>query len=83
MYCEQKNINPGKWNDTWGYYSDFHTTSIDRNDALLVQIVEQLGEEADGDCAKLAIVEIPDGVNWEIHEYDGSESIHEVHRSWS
>ena len=29
------------------------------------------------------IVEIPDGVQWEITEYDGKECIKEKHRSWS
>ena len=27
--------------------------------------------------------EIPDDVEWEIDDYDGIETIHEVHRSWS
>jgi len=53
-----------------------------RSDPLLIQVVEELGEKADGDCAELKIVEIPDGVVWEIDEYDGMESIDEVHQSW-
>lgn len=28
-------------------------------------------------------VEIPDGIEWELDEYDGLESVHECHRSWS
>ena len=59
------------------YYSD-----IERNDPILVHVVETLGNEANGRFAKLCIVEIPDDVNWEISEYDGSESVEEVHRSW-
>ena len=55
----------------------------DRADPLLIRVVEELCEKADGRCAKLGIVEIPDGVDWEIDEYDGSESVHEKHRSWS
>ena len=39
-------------------------------------------EKANGPCASLEIVQIPDDVEYEIDEYDGSESIHEVHRSW-
>lgn len=34
----------------------------DRNDPLLVQAVEALGEKADGNYARLKVVEIPDGI---------------------
>jgi len=54
-----------------------------RNDPLLVQAVEELGEAADGSHAELKVVEIPDGVNWTIEEYDGWEWIAEAHRTWS
>lgn len=54
----------------------------DRTDPLLVQVVEELGDEANGDCAKLRIVEVPDGIEWEIDEYDGVEHIAEKHRTW-
>ena len=55
---------------------------MERNDPLLIQVVEELGEEAGGMCAELTIVEIPDDVEWEINEYDGIEHIAEVHRTW-
>lgn len=55
----------------------------DRTDPLLIKVVEELGEEANGRYCKLKVVEIPDGTNFEIDEYDGLETIHEVHRSWS
>lgn len=56
---------------------------IERNDPALVQVVEELGKAANGQHAKLKIVEVPDDVNYEIHDYDGRESVHEVHRVWS
>lgn len=62
---------------------------LDRQRAhpLLVQVVEELGPEretgASGMCAKLAVVEIQDGVEWEIGEYDGLERVDEQHRSWT
>ena len=55
---------------------------LERNDPVLVHVVETLGDKANGRFAKLRIVEIPDNVNWVISEYDGNESIEEVHRSW-
>lgn len=53
-----------------------------RTDPILIRVIEELGEEANGFCAELKIIEIPDGVEFEIDEYDGMESIHEKHRSW-
>lgn len=55
---------------------------IPRDDVQLVAVVEEMKDEANGMCAQLEIVEIPDDVKWEIDEYDGSEHIAEVHRTW-
>lgn len=55
---------------------------IERDDPVLVQVVEELGEKADGRYSQLKIVEIPDDVRWVLQEYDGRESIHEEHRVW-
>ena len=54
-----------------------------RQDPDLVAVVEKLGEKANGSFADLKVVEIPDGVNWQIEEYDGLEWISEVHQTWS
>lgn len=61
----------------------FYYGNVERDDPVLVQVVEELGKEANGNCAKLEIVEIPDDVDWEIDEYDGIEHIAEKHRTWS
>lgn len=54
-----------------------------RADPRLVAAIEKIGEEkASGAYAKVAIVDIPNDVKWQINEYDGFETIHEVHRSW-
>jgi hypothetical protein len=79
----EKRGDSGEVNDR-----DFNTYRLDnangkRDDTLLVECVETLGAKARGVYANLIVVEIPDGVNYEIDEYDGQESIHEVHRSWT
>lgn len=56
---------------------------IDRADKQLIQVVEEMGDAANGGCAKLKVVEIPDGIKWGIHEYDGTEHVEEEHRTWS
>ena len=50
-----------------------------REDPLLIQIVEELGEEASGYAGTLKVVEIPDELangNYMIDEYDGIETLH-------
>ena len=56
--------------------------SDDRTNPRLVEVVETLGKDASGGFANLEVVEVPDDVNWEIHDYDGWETIHEKHRVW-
>lgn len=53
-----------------------------RTDKLLVECVETLGENANGSCAELKVVKVPDGTNFVIEEYDGLEHIAESHRTW-
>lgn len=55
---------------------------VSRDDTMLVQAVETLGDAANGSFAQLKIVEIPDDVEWAIAEYDGAEWVEEVHRTW-
>jgi len=55
---------------------------LERNDPFLVQVVKELGPEADGSFASLKIVEVPDDVKWGIEEYDGAEWVAEIHRTW-
>lgn len=64
-------------NDTYWYDGN-----LERNDPILIKVVEEMGKEAFGAYAELEIVKIPDDVVWEIDDYDGYETIHEVHRSW-
>lgn len=71
-----------------GYsWHPYEEADLPRHHPLLIECVEALGGEhregASGPCAALKIVEIPDGVDYEIEEYDGSEWIAEKHRKWS
>lgn len=55
---------------------------IPRDDPDLVAVVNELGEGVNDSYANLLVVEIPDGVEWVIEEYDGFEHIAEKHRVW-
>jgi len=61
------------------YFSDLY---IQRNDPVLIQVVEELVKDADGFAAELKVVEIPDDIEWHITDYDGIEHIAENHRTW-
>jgi hypothetical protein len=56
---------------------------IKRNDPKLIECIEKLGDNANGSCAELEIIEIPDNIDWQIEEYDGMEWVAENHRTWS
>ena len=56
---------------------------IPRDDPVLVEVVEHLGDAANGDYAELKVVEIPDGVDWYVEDYDVNEHFAERHRTWS
>ena len=53
-----------------------------RSDPILVGVVEELGERASDFGSELLVVEIPDGIDWQIENYDGWEWIAEAHRTW-
>ena len=53
-----------------------------RSNPDVVDVVESLGELSWGECAELKVVEIPDGISWEVSNYDGMECVEETHRSW-
>jgi len=57
--------------------------TIKRDDPVLVDIVREMGEAADGDYARLKIVPLPADVDWTIAEYDGQEWVAEQHRTWT
>lgn len=79
VYYFNQPLKEGKpEDDSW-----FRDDDIERSDVNLIKVVEQLSGEANGSCADLKIVEIPDDVDWEIEEYDGNETVAETHRTWN
>lgn len=61
---------------------DVWDNEIARDDPYLAEVVLQLGEKANGAYADLKVVEIPADVDFTIEEYDGTEWVAEVHRTW-
>lgn len=70
------------WGTSQEFPNDKRATDY-RTDSRLIELMETKGSEwCSGHYAKLAVVEIPDDVKWEIEEYDGIEWVSEVHRTW-
>ena len=56
--------------------SDFgHIEDVPRHDPFLIQVIEELGDEANGNCADLAITDVPSSMRYRIDEYDGNETV--------
>ena len=66
----------------WDKYGFEYKEEHKRTDPKLIEVIEKLGEEADGRHDRLVVVEVPDDVNWYIDDYDGVETIREHHRTW-
>lgn len=59
------------------YLKDGH-----REDPILIEVVEELGEKANGRFGNLKVVEIPDDLDYVIDEYDGIETLHQRVQEW-
>ena len=78
--------------DKWGFttfiingeeiYSLDVCRKVNRENPILIEVIETLGERANTQYSKLKIGEIPDDVKYEISDYDGMETVEEVHRTW-
>jgi hypothetical protein len=76
LYHKYKpNAIGGRYWDSW--------TRENRSHPLVVRVVEALGAAASGKHSCLKVVEIPDGVDYSVEEYDGQEHIAERHRTWA
>jgi len=53
-----------------------------REDDILIKVVEELGDEASGRFGELIVVEIPDDLDYIIDNYDGIETLHARVETW-
>jgi hypothetical protein len=90
LYAERKGITLKKdTHPAWSHHYrredgvHFSVNEIRRDDPVLIGVIDELGEEESSDLlCRLKVVTIPDGVDWQIEEYDGLEWIAEKHRTW-
>ncbi len=79
-YADIKGIRLFQKKNDWGDYDfydaqgEFYYPEYVRHDPVLVRVVEELGEEANGSCAELKIYQT-DSNAYYIEEYDGVETV--------
>ena len=97
LYAEKKGLPFNIYFDQFGiehYRTDGKTTGEPedkdffwlsdeyRDDPVLVEVVEELGEAANGCCANLVVVDIPDGMDYVVDDYDGVETLRPRTQTW-
>ena len=76
----QEKVAPQLKDDPFGWErSYFWASRLRRDDPLLVQVVRELGEAANGENAKLVVVKVPWHVErWELTDRDGMERVRDL-----
>ena len=65
--------------DGWVVPEDFgHIENVPRHDPNLIAVIEKLGKDASGFCARLVIKEVPSGTPYRIDVYDGRETVETI-----
>jgi hypothetical protein len=86
LYFQKNGIETTYNNDLLRYVdnsgNDLCTHGICRTDPILVEVVTELGENANGRSARLKIIQIPIDIDWIIQDHDGKEWVAETHRRW-
>jgi hypothetical protein len=67
-YAELKGLSAQEIEDLW-------SGDIERHDSILIQVLEEMGEDSWGDFAEIEIEEVAPGTKYIIDEYDGMENI--------
>jgi hypothetical protein len=81
LYLTKQGVDFKKETAKWGcpvfrtLGGPHYMSEVKRHDPLLVEVVEELGERANGSCARLRVKEVETGTQYRITDYDGQETI--------
>lgn len=81
-YYFTKDFGDSVESDKIDWKTNLYLDSGHRDGPILIEVVEELGTKASGSFGNLVVVEIPDGMDYVIDEYDGIETLHENVRVW-
>ena len=77
LFEEREGCHPQKlYGEHWRYAPEFRASQI------LLDIVEELGQDAADYAAHFKVVEIPDGIPWHIVNPEGPEYVARDHETW-
>jgi len=68
LYCQRINLD----------YENLEEHRLDRSDPILIEVIKELGTNANALYAQLEIVSLPVGTKYRICEYEGSEHIETI-----
>lgn len=81
-YYFTKDFGDSVERDKIDWKTNLYLDSGRRDDPILIEVVEELGKKASGSYGNLVVVEIPDGMDYVIDDYDGVETLHENVKVW-
>jgi hypothetical protein len=84
LYCEKTNIDYKSHNAGFECGVNDVSATIERTDVNMIQIVKELGSEANGKYCTICIEQIPIKYkdSYEIYEYDGKETVRFNHNKY-
>jgi hypothetical protein len=68
LYCQRINLD----------YENLEEHRLNRSDPILIEVIKELGTNANAIYAQLEIVSLPVGTKYRICEYEGSEYIETI-----
>ena len=81
-YCFTEDFGDNPKRDDIDWDKMLYLNSEKREDKVLIEVVEELGDVASGSFGELVVVEIPDDMNYVIDDYDGIETLHARVEVW-
>ena len=82
-YCVSKDLGNCVDYNTLSNYIIKSPRAYDlRTDKTWIEVVEELGDKVNTWASDIRVIEIPDGIEYEIDDYDGIETVYEKRRCW-
>ncbi len=68
LYCQKINLD----------YDNLQEHRLNRSDPILIEVIKELGKNANAIYSQLEIISLPIGTKYRIYEYNGKEHIETI-----